>query len=371
VSGTAAIVLAAGLSSRLAPEFKPLADLGGASLLERCVQVFRDAGVADLLCVCGHRAGEVRDEAALLGLPCVENPEYARGMFTSVRAGLSALPPGIDAVFMLPVDIPLVRPATLRALRARFAEAPVAVLHPVFEGQRGHPPLVPAEFIPAILAWKGPGGLAGALEQFPSLDVPVADRSIHFDVDAPEDLAEARRRWSRRGIPTRTEALALLRLHNAGERGLGHALGVAAAALGMARALNARGAALDLELVESAALLHDISKGQKRHEQAGAALLEALDFRPVARIVEAHRDIAPADAPEITERELVYLADKLVWGSQRVSVEARFQQKLDAFAHDQEACAAIRRRLANALDMQGRVEAAAASLEVVLTRKGT
>lgn len=363
MTGTAAIILAAGLSSRLAPEFKPLTDLGGQTLLERCAQAFRAAGVADILCVCGHRAGEVQAEAARLGLSCVVNPEYASGMFTSVRAGVGALPPGVDAFFVLPVDTPLIRPDTLRALLAHSAEAPSAVLHPVFEGLRGHPPLVAARHGAEILAWNGADGLLGALEdlerRFGAAEVPVADRNIHFDVDTPEGLAEARRRWARRGIPTRAEALALLRLNNAGERGLGHAQGVAAVSLAMARALIAKGAALDLELTESAALLHDIAKGQPKHEAAGAALLEGLGFGPVARIVEAHRDIPPAEAPQITERELVYLADKLVWGSQCVSVEARFGQKLDAFARDAEACAAIRRRQANALDMRRRVEQAA------------
>lgn len=368
-----ALILAAGLSSRLAPagEFKPLADLCGATLLSRCAEGFRAAGVGELLCVCGHRAGEVRAEATRLGLACVDNPRFAEGMFTSVQAGLAALPPEWDACFVLPVDIPLVRPATLRQLLERFREAPAAVLHPVFAGRRGHPPLIAARHRADILAWNGARGLWGALEnlerRLAASELPVADAGIHFDVDRPEDLVEARRRWERRDIPTRAEALALLGIHNAGERGLGHARGVADAALAMARALNARGAALDLELTESAALLHDIAKGQKRHEQAGAELLEGLGFGPVARIVAAHRDIAPEAAPDdapddakgITERELVYLADKLVWGSRRVRVEERFQQKLDAFADDGDACAAIRRRLGNALLMQRRVEAAA------------
>lgn len=361
-----AVILAAGLSSRLAPEFKPLARLSGQTLLERAARLFRAAGVEHILVAAGHRAEEVRAEAMRLGLPCALNPDYGQGMFTSVRAGLAGLgtmAQGLDAAFVLPVDILLVRAHTLRLVLGGAEAGPEAVLHPVFEGRRGHPPLIPAAFFPAILAWAGPGGLSGALEQLPSRDVPVADRNIHFDVDTPDDLAEARQRAERLGIPTRAEALALMELHNAGERGLGHGRGVAAAALAMGRALNARLAgdipALDLELAESAALLHDIAKGQPRHEAAGAALLEELGFGPVARIVAAHRDIAPADAPQITERELVYLADKLVWGSRRVSVEARFRQKLDLFAHDAEACAAIRRRLLHALDMRGRVERAA------------
>ncbi len=241
----------------------------------------------------------------------------------------------------------------------------------MFEGLRGHPPLVAARHLPRIFDWDGPNGLMGALEdlerRFGAAEVPVADRNIHFDVDTPEDLLEARRRFARKGIPTPGEALALLRLRNIGERGLAHARGVARVALAMAEVLDGKGLRLDLELTESAALLHDIAKGRKFHEQAGGALLAALGYEPVARIVETHRDIAPADALEITERELVYLADKLVRGSQRVSVEARFGQKLDAYAHDPEACAAIRRRLANALDMRRRVETTAgAPLERIL-----
>lgn len=364
-----AVILAAGLSSRLAGagEFKPLARLGGQTLLERAAKLFRTAGVADILVVAGHRAEETRAEAARLGLACVENPDFAQGMFTSVKAGLNALPGAVQAAFVLPVDIPLVRAATLRAVFEELGRGQEAVPHPVFGGQRGHPPLIPAAFFPAILAWDGTGGLAGALARFPAREVAVADRNIHFDVDTPEDLAEARRRVERLDIPAPEEALALLDLHGAGERGLAHGRGVAGAALALARALNARGAGLDLELTGSAALLHDMAKGQPKHEAAGAALLEGLGFGPVARIVAAHRDIPPESAPEITERELVYLADKLVWGSQRVSVEARFRQKLDAFAHDAEACAAIRRRLANALDMRGRVERAAGmSLDEIL-----
>ncbi len=369
---TAAIIPAGGLSSRLEPGFKPLADLGGATLLERCALALRAAGVERILVVAGHRAGEARAEAERLGLGCVENPDYERGMFTSVRAGLAglaALPQGLDRAFVLPVDIPLVRPHTLRALLGAADEGPEAVLHPVFAGQRGHPPLIPAAFFPDILAWDGTGGLAGALERLPAREVPVADRNIHFDVDTPQDLAEARRRAQRQGIPTPQEAVALLELHGAGERGLAHGRGVAIAALALARALAAGGLELDLELVESAALLHDIAKAQPRHEAAGAALLEELGYGPLAQIVAVHRDIPPEQAPRITERELVYLADKLVWGSTRVSVETRFQQKLDFFAHAPEVCEAIRRRLLHALAMRERVERAVGRpLDEILAR---
>jgi CTP:molybdopterin cytidylyltransferase MocA len=356
-----AVILAGGLSSRLG-RFKPLVRLGGKTLLQCAAELFRETGVQEIVVVAGHRAPETLSEAARLGLGAVVNEAFAQGMFTSVQAGLRALPHGLDAFFVLPVDIPLVRPHTVRLLQERFATATAAVLHPVFAGQRGHPPLVRAACAQELLAWTGSGGLAGALDELESrlgaAEVPVADQNIHFDVDTPEDLAEALLRLERRGVPTQAEALALLDLHQAGERGHAHGRGVALVALALANALNAQGGALDLGLVEAAALLHDIAKGQPRHEAAGAALLDHLGFGRAARIVAAHRDIPPEDAPDITEREVVYFADKLVWGSSRICVEARFQQKLDAFAGDDEACAAIRRRLGNALDMQRRIERA-------------
>lgn len=369
-----AVVLAAGRSTRLG-EFKPLLRLGGRTLLERAAALLRAAGVEQIMAVAGHRAEEVAAEAARLGLGCARNPDSEGDMLSSVRAGLEGLAAGPDTFFLLPVDVPLVRPHSLRLLLERHGADRADVLHPVFGGLRGHPPLVAARRVPDLLAWRGAGGLRGALEALgQAKDVPVADRNIHFDLDTPEDLAEARLRAAREDIPAPAEAEALLALHGGGEHGLAHGRGVAGVALALALALvrtpDARGAALDLELVESAALLHDIAKGQPGHEQAGAALLEGLGYGPVARIVAAHRDIAPpaqGEAPQLTERELVYLADKLVQGGTRVSLERRFGQKLERFAHDAGATAAIRRRLANALHMLRRVEAAAgARLEAIL-----
>jgi CTP:molybdopterin cytidylyltransferase MocA len=376
-----AVILAAGLSSRLGVH-KPLVALGGASLLERVAGLFSAMGVTDVIAVAGCRDQETAAEAERLsglGMPlrCVRNERFAEGMFSSVAAGLAALPSGCDAFFVLPVDIPLVRRQTLRwlleGLAAHGRDDRPAVLYPVFGGLRGHPPLLDARLAPPVLAHPGAGGLAGALAELEAggaavaLDVPVADANIHFDVDTPQDLLAARRRVERLDIPAPAEAEALLMRFGAGERGLGHGRGVARAALALARALNARGANLDLELTEAAGLLHDIAKGAAGHEQVGATLLEGLGFAPLARIVAAHRDIAPQDSPEITERELVYLADKLVRGSARVPVAQRFQEKLDAFADDPEVAAAIRRRLTNALAMQARVEAAAgADIESIL-----
>jgi CTP:molybdopterin cytidylyltransferase MocA len=362
----AAVVLCAGRSSRL-PRFKPLLRLGGMSLVGRAAALFRQCGVEDILAVTGCRADEVARETEAHGMRPVFNPRHAEGMFTSVQAGLAALPPEVDGVFVLPVDIPLIRPASVKALAARFADNPPPVLAPAFRDEPGHPPLLNKEAVARVLAWRGAGGLAGALAELPQTLVPVADAQIIFDVDDDAAFAEAERRETRLGIPTVPEALALLDIHHAGERGHAHARGVADAALALARALAAKGAPLDLGLVEAAALLHDIAKGQPKHEAAGAAILAAQGFPRLAEIVAAHRDIDPEGLTALTEREIVYLADKLVRGPERLPVAQRFQEKLDRFAGDDEATSAIRQRLAHALHMQALLEKlAGASVDKIL-----
>jgi molybdenum cofactor cytidylyltransferase len=354
----AAVILAAGGSTRL-PRFKPLLKLAGRSLVARAAHLFRQAGVEDIVVVTGARAEAVAGEARALGLRPVLNAGFEAGMFSSVRAGLAALSGGLAGAFVLPVDIPLIHPATLRALAGRFRQAQAQALVPTFCGEPGHPPLLAASAIPQVLAWGGQGGLAGALASLGCEPLPVADAQILFDVDDDAAFAQAEARLPRLDLASPLEALALLDIHGAGERGLAHGRGVADVALALARALNAQGAGLDLELAEAAALLHDIAKGQPRHEQAGARILADLGFTRTAEIVAAHRDIDPTGLKRPTERELVYLADKLVRGPQRIGIGQRFQEKLDRFAGDEAACAAIARRLGHALDMGTLVEACA------------
>lgn len=354
-----AVILAGGLSSRMQGPLKPLLRLAGQTALARLADTFRRAGVTDIVVAGGYRQAEIAAEARRLGIRFVYNPYYETGMFSTVQAALMAVPETAARVLLTPADVPLFRPATVSRLLAR-ADAPDAppVLYPAFAGERGHPPCLDASLLPAILAYAGDGGLRAALAPYPFEELAVADALTLADMDTPDDYAALDGRAGRLDIPTPAEAEALLAIAAVPGQGLAHARGVAAVALALARGLSAAGAGLDLELVEAAALLHDVAKGQPGHEAAGARLLDALGFSRAAPIVAAHRDIAlPPDAP-LTEREIVYLADKFVYGSRLVSVPQRFGQKLDLFAHDPEATAAISRRQSNALAVLARVEQA-------------
>ena len=352
----AAVIPAAGLSSRL-PAFKPLLPLGDATTLGRVVRACRRAGVREIIVVTGHRSAEVAGEAERLGARAVHNPDFLQGMFSSVCTGLAALSGVSDGVFVHPVDIPLVRSHVHQRLMDRFARSSAPVLFPAYGGRRGHPPLLRAGRIPDILAWDGNDGLCGVLAALGGEDVEVACAQIHFDMDDDAAYFEALGRLARLEVPGPDEARVMLASYfGVPPRGRAHAEAVARAAVALARALNRLGAGLDVRLVESAALLHDLAKGRPQHEAEGGRELLRLGFPVLADIVACHRDTALGEGQPVTEKEIVYLADKLVRCDRYVGLEARFREKLDMFEGDAAAQAAIHGRRQRARAVLARVE---------------
>lgn len=344
---TGAVILSGGYSSRM-NGFKPLMELGQKTLLARSVQLFRSGGVDKIVVVTGHRKKDVKEEAARLDIKSVFNKEYDTGMYSSVCAGVKQMK-GVDAFFILPVDIPLIRPATLSTLLEKSPEK--GVRYPTFLGERGHPPLISSALIPAILKFNGKGGLKALLEKHPGKDIPVWDEGILMDADTPEDFALLEKRLTCMDVGSRLEAKVLAELVMR-KRGVDHGLAVAEIACCLGRALNLHNSKLDLDRLYNSALLHDIAKGEAHHEERGEEMLHSLGLKRLAGIVGAHRDAVVPKSGKITEKELVCLADKLVRGTNRMPVQQRFEEKLTLYAKDEDACKAIRRRLANAKGLE-------------------
>ncbi len=183
----AALILAAGYSSRLGA-WKPLQPLGRSNFLEEAVLRFRAAGVDNIRVVAGHRARELAPVLHKLGVRMVFNPDYDQGMFASVRAGVSSLKSACTAFFLLPVDIPLVQPRTIMALRQAYHHSGALIVYPRFKGRRGHPPLISATCV-ANLPPEYEGGLRDFLSPYggAALDLEVEDEAVLLDCDTPAD----------------------------------------------------------------------------------------------------------------------------------------------------------------------------------------
>ena len=183
-----AIILAAGYSSRMGA-LKPLLKLGARTVLERVIALFSGSGIKDVIVVVGHGASQTIPIAHECGAQAVINRQFDRGMFSSVQEGVRALSPDSRAFFMLPVDIPLVRPQTIEELLKAYYGGMGKIVFPTFLGKRGHPPLIDALYRNEILSHPGEGGLRAILRNHEdqSIQIEVADEMILFDLDTPAD----------------------------------------------------------------------------------------------------------------------------------------------------------------------------------------
>lgn len=188
----AAVILAAGRSSRMGT-FKPLMPMGPETVIERVIGLFQKTGLSDIIVVAGYEADRLLTVLERQGVRGVINPDWNRGMFSSVQAGVRHLGTACRAFFLMPADMPLVLPETIRVLLEAFKQGGMDVYRPCYRGKRGHPPLISAVLIGPILTFTEPGGLRAFLARYRpySADVACNDPGILVDLDAPEDLQKA------------------------------------------------------------------------------------------------------------------------------------------------------------------------------------
>ncbi len=352
-----ALVLAAGCSSRMG-SFKPLAPLGTSTLIEEAVTRFLRAGIADVRVIVGHRADELTPVLDRLGIKWILNAQYDRGMFSSVLAGLKSVEPDVDAFFLLPCDIPLVNSETIRALLSVYNRDDPKIIYPRFNGQRGHPPLIPAAYLRKDLSPDYPGGLRALLGRYePSaIDLDVADENILLDCDTPSDyriLIESR---SRESIPTEAECDAVCSRFKVSEQVIAHSMVVAELARTLAALLNWTGLALDLPLIVAAGRLHDIARGQPDHAGVGAKLIAEMGYPRVGAVVAKHMDIQ-SRGPSVDEADLIYFADKYVEEDRIVSLDERSERSISRYADRPDILKKIIRRFDEAKSIGRRIEA--------------
>lgn len=182
------LILAAGASLRMGRP-KQLLDWHGRPLVRAAAETALAAGLDPLVAVVGAARAEVI--AALAGLPLriVANPSYLAGQSTSLRAGVAALGPDVDAAVVLLGDQPFVTVEIVGRIVAEWRASGAAIVAPVYAGQRGNPVLFDRAVFADLLAIQGDQGARAVLAADPS-----RVRLVHFDdarpladVDTPED----------------------------------------------------------------------------------------------------------------------------------------------------------------------------------------
>ena len=184
-----AVVPAAGSAERFGGK-KLLTPIDGAPLLDRTIASLLDGGVGRIVVVVGPDADALTRDVNAFSDPRVwpvVNPDPARGMFSSLQAGMAEAEG--DALVVLPADMPFVRSATVAILLAAFVSR-TAIVSPTYLGKRGHPVVLLPGLRDEIRAADPRTNLHEILKRHPDLrvDIDVADRGVLKDVDRPADL---------------------------------------------------------------------------------------------------------------------------------------------------------------------------------------
>lgn len=188
MSRIAAIILAAGRSTRFGETPKVLATLDGKPLVRHVAEAALASRARPVFVVVGNAAAKISAALDGLGVEIVPAADFAQGLSRSLRAGLARVPDDADGAAVLLADMPRVSPALIDRLIDCFIAAgkPSAVV-PTYHGRRGNPVLLGRKLFGAAAALEGDVG-ARAILGADTIYYPVDDNAVNTDIDTLEDL---------------------------------------------------------------------------------------------------------------------------------------------------------------------------------------
>lgn len=323
------VILAAGLSSRMG-RLKALLEIGGEKAIERLIYANVKAGITDIIVVLGYRSSDISKYIDRSNVKYIVNEDYLSGMFSSVQKGVALLSPDTTGFMIMPVDIPLIKANTIRELTEFFSQGSCDIVVPYFGDLKGHPPVISKKCIPGIIGSNPANGMRDIMdsEEWSKGRFQTVDEGILQEMDTMAQYLELLEYHCNSHVPNREECREIWLRCGLDEGIIKHQEAVAETAMRLGRNLSVKGEAVDLKLLEAAALLHDIKKTERNHPWRAGQFLERLGYGQVADVVIEHMDLFGIEEEKITEKELLYLADKMVKGDQEVGIEARFRAML-------------------------------------------
>jgi len=196
-----AVGLAAGQSARFraaggSETTKLVAMLDGQPIVRIAAETALASRASPVVVVVGHARNSVETALAGLNVGIAFNPAFASGLASSLRVGLSALPPDVVGAVVLLGDMPRVQARLIDALIDSFLKQEEALAAaPSLRGRRGNPVLLGRGLFEAAMGLTGDEGarrLIGALGTAELVEIATADLGAAFDIDTPGDLATVR-----------------------------------------------------------------------------------------------------------------------------------------------------------------------------------
>jgi molybdenum cofactor cytidylyltransferase len=189
----AAILLAAGRSTRMGEQSKLLLTSGGEPIARRSAKTLLTAGVDPLVVVIPPESPTLRGAFKGLNALIVENHRRDEGMSTSIAAGVSKLGERDEGLAVVLGDMPLIEADTVKMLCRRFSLSSKGIALPLYKGRRGHPVIFDlAKYREELLSLEGDRGAKSILKAHSEdiLEVEVDDQGVVVDIDTPEQALE-------------------------------------------------------------------------------------------------------------------------------------------------------------------------------------
>ena len=183
----AAIILVAGGSSRLGQP-KQLLKFRGESLVASAVRAAVESGCNPVVVVTGNLAGEIRDALGSSPAKVVTNPEWERGLGTSIRRGVREVADAADAVVILASDQPFVDVGVVNALISAQKEHAAPIVASRYANTLGVPALFARSCFETLLALPDDSGAKPLLAARAAEVIAVEFELGTVDVDTPQDL---------------------------------------------------------------------------------------------------------------------------------------------------------------------------------------
>ncbi len=183
-----AILLAAGKSERVGQN-KLLLPFGGRTVLQRTLDNLLASRAGEITVVLGSRAQEINDTIGDRRVTVVLNPNYARGMSTSLITGLGMVSQGARFILVALGDQPLITTHIYNRLIEAALATDKGMVVPTYKGERGNPILVSTGYRADLLKQSGDLGGRELLKAYPGdvLEVPVDSDAILVNINTKEE----------------------------------------------------------------------------------------------------------------------------------------------------------------------------------------
>jgi len=190
---TAAVLLAAGCSSRFGSNNKLLEPVNDIPILQHSLQAIFDSALQQCILVTGHEAADIEAVAENHPISIVHNPDYRLGISGSIKVGIQAVHEDIDAAVIVLGDMPGIDRHIIDTLVSAFNPGQGhEICVPTFRGRRGNPVLWGRRLFSDLCMLEGDIGGRQLIGQYKEAvkECECFNEAVHIDIDTITDLID-------------------------------------------------------------------------------------------------------------------------------------------------------------------------------------